>query len=453
MDLEKGSTRDNGTADGGSPDMSVATMEELKTAAESPVAGIEMKTLSRIESATSAAFDPASRVPTNASRESGVIGIYPLQLICGLPFVVIFMLMFAGWDGENDPENPRNWPLWRKGIAVGVISSITFLSPLASSMFAPGIPTVMSTFGTTNTSIGSFTVSVYILGFAAGPLLWAPLSEMYGRAPVFNVTNVGFVAFNIGCGFANSIAALILLRFFAGFCGSACLALGGGVIADMIAPDQRGKATSIWSIGPLMGPVIGPICGGFMSQRIGWRWIFYVLSIAGGFVGTGTFIFLKETNPVVILERKAARLRKETGNHNLRSALESNVTGWQLLVLSLKRPFKLLFISPIVLSLSLLMGVNYAYLYLCFTTFPLVFQEVYHFSEGISGLAYLGLGLGSIIGLAIIGKYSDKIVVRMTQKNGVRKPEYRLPFMIAAHLFIPIGLFWYGWSADKHAPW
>jgi len=311
----------------------------------------------------------------------------------------------------------------------------------------------MSDFNTTNESLGTFTVSVYILGFAAGPLLWAPLSEMFGRAMVFNITNAGFVAFNIGCGFANSISSLIVLRFFGGFCGSACLALGGGVIADMIAPDQRGKATSIWSIGPLMGPVVGPICGGFMSERIGWRWIFYVLSIAGGVVSIGTFIFLYETNPVVILKRKAARLRKETGNQRLRSALETNVTGGQLLILSLKRPFKLLFISPIVLSLSILMGVNYAYLYLCFTTFPLVFQQVYHFNEGVSGLAYLGLGIGSMCGLALIAKYSDKIVVNMTKKHGVRKPEYRLPLMILAHLLIPIGLLWYGWSADKHVHW
>ena len=81
------------------------------------------------------------------------------------------------------------------------------------------------------------------------------MSEMFGRATVFNFTNVLFVAFTLGCGFANSIATLIVLRFFAGFNGSACLALGGGVIADMIAPDSRGKATAIWSIGPLLGPV------------------------------------------------------------------------------------------------------------------------------------------------------------------------------------------------------
>jgi multidrug resistance protein len=276
---------------------------------------------------------------------------------------------------------------------------------------------------------------------------------MYGRAAVFNITNVLFVAFALGCGFANNLTSLIILRFFAGFNGSACLALGGGVIADLISPDQRGKATAIWSVGPIFGPVIGPICGGFISQRVGWRWIFYVLAIGTSIVAVCTFIFLNETNPVIILQRKAKKLRKETGNSHFKSALEPDVTGKQLLFLSLKRPFKLLFISPIVLSLSLLMGVNYAYLYLCFTTFPIVFQEVYGFSEGTSGLAYLGLGIGAVIGLAISAKFSDPYVVKMTKATGVRLPEYRLPLMIAAHFFIVIGLFWYGWSADKGAHW
>jgi MFS family permease len=84
------------------------------------------------------------------------------------------------------------------------------------------------------------------------------MSEMYGRAAIFNITNVLFVIFTIGCGFSNSMACLIVLRFFAGFNGSACLALGGGVISDMIAPDSRGKATALWSLGPLMGPVSLP---------------------------------------------------------------------------------------------------------------------------------------------------------------------------------------------------
>jgi predicted MFS family arabinose efflux permease len=167
-----------------------------------------------------------------------------------------------------------------------------------------------------------------------------------------------------------------------------------------------------------------------VSQRIGWRWIFFILAIGSTIVTVTTFIFLQETNPVIILERKASRLRKETGNDNLRSALESNVTGKELILLSLKRPFKLLLISPIVLSLSVLMGINYAYLYLCFTTFPLVFQEVYRFSQGASGLAYLGLGIGALVGLGLIGSFSDQIMVKMTAKTGVHSHRTLLVRMV-----------------------
>ena len=115
-------------------------------------------TLSRIESATSAVYDPASRVPTNASRESGIIGI--------LSATRLILTMFVGWDGENDPLNPRNWVTWRKVVVIGFVATITFFSPLASSMFAPGIPSVMKTFNTTNESLGTFCVSVYILVFS-----------------------------------------------------------------------------------------------------------------------------------------------------------------------------------------------------------------------------------------------------------------------------------------------
>jgi hypothetical protein len=111
----------------------------------------DRESLSRIESAASTVFDIAARVPTNASRESGIIGMSA------------FALLMLGWEGEDDPMNPRNWPLWRKGVVVGIISAITFFSPLASSMFAPGIPSVMKDFDTTNESLGTFTVSVYIL--------------------------------------------------------------------------------------------------------------------------------------------------------------------------------------------------------------------------------------------------------------------------------------------------
>ena len=362
----------------------------------------------------------------------------------------------VGWDGVSDPNNPINWSYSKKAATVACCSFITLIVPLASSMFAPGLESVIKEFDVKSTSLATFSVSVFILGFAAGPLLWSPLSELYGRRPIINITNLLYFSFTFGCGRANSINTLIALRFLSGFAGSCCLSVGGGIIADTILPQYRGKVMATWSLGPLLGPVIGPVCGGFMAgdERVGWRWIFYVLSIAGVIITIIVFFVLKESNPIVLLERKTKMLIKETGNENLESALSSGESSKQMLLTSLKRPFKLLLFSPIVLSLSTILGFYYGMLYLCFTTFGLVFQEYYGFSEGVSGLAYLGIGVGSFITLGIVWLQSDKIVTKMTAKNGgQRKPEYRLPLACIFQFTMPIGLILYGWTAQHGVHW
>ena len=133
------------------------------------------------------------------------------------------------------------------------------LRPLASSMFAPGVPEVLKTFHTQSETLAEFVVSVYILGFAFGPLIIAPLSEMYGRIWVYNITNWLFVAFNLACSFAPSMGSLIAFRFLAGCFGSTPVTIGGGSIADMMPVERRAGAMAIWALGPLVGPVVGPV--------------------------------------------------------------------------------------------------------------------------------------------------------------------------------------------------
>jgi hypothetical protein len=112
----------------------------------------------------------------------------------------------------------------------------------------------------------------------------------------------------------------------------------------------------------------------------------------------------------------------------------------------------MLIYSPIVLILSMQMAVVYGYLYLLFTTITEVFEGQYGFSQGTVGLTYLGLGVGMFFGLICFGLASDWLLKRMSAK-GEMKPEYRLPPMIPGAMLIPIGLFLYGWTADKHVFW
>jgi MFS family permease len=164
---------------------------------------------------------------------------------------------------------------------------------------------------------------------------------------------------------------------------------------------------------------------------------------------------MRETFGPVLLERKTQRLRKETDNQDLRSALDSGLSKQQHFARAIIRPTKMLLFSPIVALFSLYMAIVYGYLYLLFTTISAVFESLYGFSQGQVGLAFLGIGVGSLIGLLLFGSTSDRLIQYLAKKhsNGVLKPEYRLPPMIPGSLCIPIGLFWYGWSAEARTHW
>ncbi|PWY85914.1 MFS multidrug transporter [Aspergillus heteromorphus CBS 117.55] len=365
----------------------------------------------------------------------------------------------VGWDSQDDPANPQNFADSKKLTLLVLISSITFISPLASSMFSPAVGYMGEEFGVFNETLLSFSVTIYLLGYTFGPLFLAPLSEIYGRRIILSCANWFFVAWQIGCALAPNITALVIFRFFAGIGGVGSITLGAGVIADLFPIEKRGMATSIWALGPLIGPVVGPICGGFVGEEIGWRWVFWILLIAGATISIGIEILNRETYAPVLIRWKTAQLSKSLNRNDLRSVFDLSTgttppTVTQALKKGLKRPLLLLIRSPIVLLLSTYMSVIYGLLYLFFTTITSVFEETYGFSTGLSGLAYLGIGIGFMTGLLCIALTSDKIVLKLTARNaGVFEPEMRLPTMIFFSCLLPVSFFWYGWSAKYHVQW
>lgn len=138
----------------------------------------------------------------------------------------------------------------------------------------------MDEFNDHSTITATFVVSVFVLGFAFGPLVIAPMSEIYGRSPIYHVCNVLFVCFSLGCALSTNMAMLIAFRFLSGFAGVAVVTCGAGTIADMMPTEYRGRAMSIWSLGPMLGPTIGPVVAGFVVEDLGWRWAFWIVVIA-----------------------------------------------------------------------------------------------------------------------------------------------------------------------------
>jgi MFS family permease len=264
-----------------------------------------------------------------------------------------------------------------------------------------------------------------------------------------------YLFFNLGCGLAQTKTQLIIFRFLSGLGGSAPLAIGGGVLSDVFTAEQRGKAISIYSLAPLLGPAVGPIAGGFIAENTTWRWVFYATTIADGLIQVCGLFFLQETYPPVLLQRKKKKLVKETGNEALHTEWDDpNRTVMAALRISLVRPFRLLGTQVIVQVLAIYMAYLYGLMYLVLSTFPTLWETEYHESVGIGGLNYISLGVGFFLGTQICAPCQDRIYRALKKRNnGVGKPEFRVPLMIPGALLVPVGLFWYGWSAQAHTHW
>jgi len=195
---------------------------------------------------------------TRASVQSDANDFYPAQLAGGEDVISDDKIRDKSEkedddDWEHHPANPRNWSPAKKWIATTLVSLYAFVPSLGSSMMAPGLLDLASKYDITNPTIEALTLSIFLLSFAIGPLFLAPSSEIYGRVWVFHLGNLFFLGFNIGSALSPNTTSFIIFRFLAGFAGSAPIACGGGVIADLFAERERASAMALFSLGPLMG--------------------------------------------------------------------------------------------------------------------------------------------------------------------------------------------------------
>ncbi|KUI54867.1 hypothetical protein VP1G_02271 [Cytospora mali] len=351
---------------------------------------------------------------------------------------------------EHDPENPKTWKYGRKWAAVFVVSTFTLISPVSSTMTAPALDYIAAELNITTEIEKQLSLSIFILAYAIGPLLLGPLSEIYGRVIVLQLSNLFYLFFNLGCGLCHTKVQLIVFRFIAGFGGSGPLAIGGGVLSDLFTAEERGKAISIYSLAPLLGPAIGPIAGAFIAENTSWRWIFYATTIADALIqATGVFL-LQETYTPVLLRRRKEKLIKETGNTALYTDFDDpDRTVARALATACMRPFRLLLTQPIVQALALYMMYLYGLAYLVLSTFPSLWAS-YGMSTGVGGLNYTALGLGFFLGAQLCAPLQDRIYARMKRHFGVSvgRPEFRLPMMGPGAVLMPVGLVIYGWTAQ-----
>lgn len=273
---------------------------------------------------------------------------------------------------------------------------------LAILMCAPATPQVLAEFHSTSQLESTILVSIWELGEVFGPLIAGPLSERYGRLPVYHTTIILFIIFSIAAAKSKNINMLIAFRFLLGLT-VASTTLNPCIVGDMFVKENRGRALAIMGMTPFIAPVLGPTVGGFISEALGWRWTFWLTAIITGAFQVCFLATYRESYKVTILERKARYLRKETGNEFLRSHYDTGVSPSRSLGQSMLRPVKMLFTSPVVLLVSICGAFAISYTYIIITSITGIFEDIYGFSTQLVGLSYLGLGtLGSRSCRAII---------------------------------------------------
>ena len=322
-------------------------------------------------------------------------------------------------------------------------------------MVAPALPQISQDFNITKPVEAQIIYSAFVLGYAFGPLFLGPLSEEYGRPIVIQLANAFYFVFNTAAGFSRNKGEMIAFRFLSGLGGSAPMSIGGGVVGDVLPRESRGAAMSLYSLGPLLGPAVGPIAGGFIAQYSTWRWSFWATSIVDVFVQVVGLFYLQETYGPKVLKNKAKRLRKETGNQDLYTEFDdAETTLIMKLQRSFSRPFILMGTQPIVQVLGLYMAYLYGVIYLVLGSFAPLWTEVYHEQPGIGGLNYISLGLGPFLGAQVAVLLNDRIYKYLKERyHEDGRPEFRLPLMLIGCVLVPVGLLWYGWSAEAKLHW
>ncbi|KAK9462703.1 major facilitator superfamily domain-containing protein [Lipomyces oligophaga] len=358
------------------------------------------------------------------------------------------------FEGPDDPFNPLNWPFRKRAYTTFAYALCTFGPQTSSSMYGQVSAQIGEQYHVSSL-VATLGVSTFLIGVGFGPMFFAPISEVYGRRMGVLVPFFFSGIFAIGCGAADNLQTIMLMRFFQGLFGGAPIANTGGVLGDIWRPQTRAIALVFYSFvvtgGPPIGPVIGAAFGTLGAH--GWRWTQYFAGIYALVVFVLAIFTIPETYPPVLLSAKAKKLRIETGNWNYHSKHEELAfTLKEMVTKHFMRPFAML-ATPIVTFMSIYGSFVFGILYLGVVAVPITFVTGRGWSQVIAALPTLSIFFGVVLGglLNIIGSVHYARV--LSRRNGEALPEERLQAMKIGSFLMPIGLFIFGWTAKDGIPW
>lgn len=377
------------------------------------------------------------------------------------------------WDGPNDPDNPHNWATWKKWFATMTVAGLCLVVTMGSSLYVASVPVFEARYHVSQT-LGLAGLTFYLLGLST--VIFAPLSEAFGRKPIYLFTLPISMLFTMGVALSNGHMRIILpLRFFSGLFACPALSVGSGTVMDIFDFDEVSTAAVLFSLAPFLGPVISPIMSSFAVEALGWRWSQYIQLIAGGAI-LPFIVILPETHKGIILKKRAMKRKM-----NLKVLTKEEKKQFLKVVLTITtlRPVKMLVVEPIVLVFSIYVAFIFAVLFGFFEAYPVIYKGIYKMGSGVSSLPFLGIGIGLWLG-ALFYIYMDrkylfpkapegtpeletKISSRKTPYRGQRDPDTNELLPVVPERFLlgckcgaialPVALFWQAWTAREDVHW
>ncbi|KAF1974150.1 fructose facilitator [Bimuria novae-zelandiae CBS 107.79] len=364
----------------------------------------------------------------------------------GKEFIV---LTFA----TGDPENPFNWNPWYKRSISTMLNLMTLFIGLATTAYSSGIGSMCAEFGVPEI-MGQLGLFTFNMACALTPMVLAPLCELAGRKIVYAGAFLCFSLIFIGLALAKDISTIIGLRLLLGLFGCVGTILVGGTFDDMYEPHKRGRPMAMFSFVAIFGTVAAPTYAGFIDQAIGWRWIEGIQGLANIPLLIAVFAFFPETRGGVFLHKRAKKLREATGDE--RYVAEDDIYTpdvKSMLRASSVKAIRMLVTEPVVFAFGLWIAFCWAVVFLFLSVIPITFQEKRGWSEGVSGLPYISLAVGTFLGW-VAHHFQMRRYDRLQADPNVNVvPEHRLYGSMFGAVWLPIGLFIYSFTQYGYLSW
>ncbi|KAL2187823.1 MFS general substrate transporter [Thermothelomyces heterothallicus CBS 203.75] len=350
--------------------------------------------------------------------------------------------------GDDDPIDPRNWPLLDRSKNIAILAYLIFVQAWAGAAESMANSAASQEQGHSKVA-ENLTIAMYLFGIGIGSLFAGPVSESVGRNPTYLVSTFCFLFFVLGAAMAPTFGGRIAWRFLMGLSASPTLAINGSSVKDQFRPVKRAFVFPIIAWANVAAPMIAPIAGGWIveSRGLGWRWTEWTTLIISAPAFILAFLFLPETYLPILLDWKAAGLRRATGDDHYVSQHAESSTFKERLKKQATMPAKFFFTEPVVAVLGIYLILVYILLFTFLSGFDYIFKDTYGLSTGMTGSCFGAIAAGTTAyTLLAPGLYSWSRRKTEYVKGAPVEPEFRLWSGIVAGPLLPLSLFWLGWG-------